>query len=227
MALTEIQKKKVLAVLLAVLAIFIVYRVLTAEEQKRVPLTYKRGAVAASAVRTGHASPGGDVDLLQIFLKKKEEKFPGVKRNIFLMADPKPRPKKRPTMPKTPPPPPVPVKTAEEIAADFARADLSKFRFLGFLTEEDSTLFLSKDGELYTVKSGDRILKNYSVKEAGKNYVILLDTATKVEVRIELTGGESQPQRTQQPQRQRQPPSYRPAPVPYQGMPPPYQQRQR
>ena len=225
MVLTEIQEKKLLAVLLAVLAIVIVYRVLTADEQKRVPLTYKRGAVATSAVRTGHASPGGDIDPLHVFLKKKEEKFPGVKRNIFLMADPKPRPKKRPAIPKTPPPPPVPVKTAEEIAADFARADLSKFRFLGFLTEEDSTLFLSKDGELYTVKSGDRILKNYSVKEAGKNYVILLDTVTKVEVRIELSGGESQPQRTQQPQRR--PPSYRPPPVPYQGMPPPYQQRQR
>ncbi len=225
MVLTEIQEKKLLAVLLAVLAIVIVYRVLTAEEQKRVPLTHKRGAVATSAVRTGHASPGGDIDPLHVFLKKKEEKFPGVKRNIFLMADPKPRPKKRPAIPKTPPPPPVPVKTAEEIAADFARADLSKFRFLGFLTEEDSTLFLSKDGELYTVKSGDRILKNYSVKEAGKNYVILLDTVTKVEVRIELSGGESQPQRTQQPQRR--PPSYRPPPVPYQGMPPPYQQRQR
>ena len=112
MALTEIQEKKVLVVLLAILAIFIVYRVLTAEEQKRVPLTYKRGAVATSAVRTGHASPGGTIDPLQVFLKKKAEKFPGVKRNIFLMADPKPRPKKKPPMPKAPPPPPVPVKTA-------------------------------------------------------------------------------------------------------------------
>jgi hypothetical protein len=38
------------------------------------------------------------------------------------------------------------------------------------------------------VKSGDTILKNYQVKTVGKDHVVLFDTITKVEVRVELTG---------------------------------------
>ena len=101
----------------------------------------------------------------------------------------------------TPTLPPVQVKTPEELAAeaaaaavraaaDAARADLSRFRFLGYLTEQESKLFLSKDGELFIVKSGDAVLKTYRVKEASKDYVVLRDTVTGVEVRIELSGGE-------------------------------------
>jgi hypothetical protein len=33
------------------------------------------------------------------------------------------------------------------------------------------------------------VLKTYQVKSVGKDQVILLDTITKVEVKIELTGG--------------------------------------
>ena len=42
------------------------------------------------------------------------------------------------------------------------------------------------------MKSGDTILKNYRVKETGKDYVILLDTVTRVEVRVELSGSGDQ-----------------------------------
>ena len=45
-------------------------------------------------------------------------------------------------------------------AAELARADMAKFRFLGYLTEkQDSTLFLAKDEELFMVKKGDKIMK--------------------------------------------------------------------
>jgi len=81
------------------------------------------------------------------------------------------------------------VKTAEEIAADLARTDLSKFRFLGYLTDKDSSLFLSKEGELFIVKKGDAVLKSYQIKAVGIDHVVLYDTVTKVEVRIELSGG--------------------------------------
>jgi hypothetical protein len=82
----------------------------------------------------------------------------------------------------------VPVKTGEEVAADLARADPSTFRFLGYLTDKDSSLFLSKEAELFIVKSGDRVNTGYQIKTVGKDHVVLHDTVTEVEVGIDLTG---------------------------------------
>ncbi len=192
MILTREQQKKLLVGLLAALALLVVYRITTAEKPRTAPLTYGRGAVATSSVRTGIQSPASGADPLQVFLVRREEKFPGVIRDIFRMENPvAPKPKPAPVA-VAPVLPPAPVKTPEEIAADASRLDLSKFRFLGYLTDKDSTLFLSKDGELFLVRSGDTVLKNYQVKEAGKDYVILFDTATRVEVRVELSGGADQ-----------------------------------
>jgi hypothetical protein len=114
-------------------------------------------------------------------------------RDIFRMSAPEPAGKRKPVVAQsatiiTQPVSTVPVKTAEEVAADLARADLSKFRFLGYLTDKDSSLFLSKEGELFIVKSGETVLKNYQIKAVGKDHVVMQDTVTKVEVRIELTG---------------------------------------
>lgn len=188
MTLTREQKKKALVVLAAVLTLLVVYRVMSAEKQKTAPLTYRPGSVAASPVRTGLSSPAAGTDPLLIFFAKREEKFSGVARDIFRMADPAPKPKAAP-LPLGPPPPPVPEKTPEELAAEASRADLAKFRFLGYLTDKENSLFLSKDGELFIVKSGETVQKNYKVKEAGIDYVLLVDTVTRVEARIELTGG--------------------------------------
>jgi hypothetical protein len=205
MTLSREKQKNILIALLAVLALLIVYRVVTTEKPKTAPLTYTRGAMASSAMRPGLAERAAGTDPLNVFLRQREEKFPGVSRDIFRMENPTPpRPKPAPVSVVTPTLPPVPVKTPEELAADLARADLSKFRFLGYLTDKDNTLFLSKDGENYIVKSGDTVLKNYKVKEAGKDHVILLDTITRVEVRVELSGGEQSPQQPQmQPQKYR------------------------
>ena len=192
------QEKKTLAVLAAVLALLIIYRVATSERPKTAPLVYPRGSVARSLVREGltAASPGADP--LKVILAKRQEKFPGVSRDIFRMENPAPKPKPA-TVTAPPPPPPPPPPTPEQIAAEkvrlaaeAARADLSRFRFLGYLTSKDNMLFLSKDGETFIVRSGDRLQASYQVKEAGKDYVILLDTATRVEVRVELSGGEAQ-----------------------------------
>lgn len=197
MTLSPEQQKKILIMLVAVLALLIVYRMATAEKPKTAPLTYTQGAIAGSPVRPGLSSQATGVDPLSVFLQRREEKFARVARDIFRMENPAP-PKPKPAAASivTPTLPPVPVKTPEEIAADLARADLSKFRFLGYLTDKDNTLFLSKDGENYIVKSGDRVLKNYIVKQASKDHVILFDTITHVEVRIDLAGSEpaSQPQ---------------------------------
>jgi hypothetical protein len=148
----------------------------------------------SSPVRKGIAPPGGAADPLLVFLERRIEKYPGVTRDLFRMGGTGAPVKKKPalvTMPVatvTVPTSTIPVKTPEEIAAEMARADLSRFRFLGYLTDKDSSLFLSKDGELFIVKSGDTMLKSYQVKAAGKDHVVLFDTITKVEVRVELTG---------------------------------------
>jgi len=199
MAFSRQQEKKFLIGLLAVFAAITAYRVLTDEQPRTAPLTYARGAIASSPVRPGLSSRAAGTDLLGVFLAQRGEKFPGVARDIFRMENPapKPRPKPTPLTAVTPTVPPAPVKTPEELAQDLARADLSKFRFLGYLTDRDKTLFLSKDGENFIVRNGDKVLKTYQVKEAGKDYVVLFDTATRVEVRVELSGSgpEQAPQR--------------------------------
>ena len=58
----------------------------------------------------------------------------------------------------------------------------------GYLTDKDSSLFLSKEGEQFIIKSGDTVLKSYQIKAVGKDHVVLHDTVTRAEVRIELTG---------------------------------------
>jgi hypothetical protein len=194
MALTTQQEKKIAVALFAVLAALVLYRMVSVEEKKTAPLTFTSGMKVSSPVRRAMAAPGGAPDPLMVFLERRIEKYPGVARDLFRMNSTNGQAKRRPTLITKPvatvtlPTSTIPVKTAEEIAADLARADLSKFRFLGYLTDKDSSLFLSKDGELFIVKSGDTMLKNYQVKAVGKDHVVLFDTITKVEVRVELTG---------------------------------------
>jgi len=201
MKLTPQQEKILLIALVAAIVLLNAYFYVTGDKPKTAPLAYPPGSVARSAMRQGPAGAVHGADPLSVFLVKREEKFPGVSRDFFRMENPAPRPKPAPPPVVVAPPPPSapPERTPEEIAADQARADLAKFRFLGYLTEKDNTLFLSKEGELFIVKSGDSLLRNYKVKEASKDYVVLLDTVTRVEVRIELSGGESQPSQPPQP----------------------------
>ena len=195
MALTKTQQIKLLTVLVVMIVVIMGYQWASEEAPRTQPLTYTQGMKVSSPVRKGIAAPGGASDPLMVFLERRVEKYPGVERDLFRMGSTNGQVKKKPaliTMPVatvTLPTDTIPVKTPEEIAADISRADLSKFRFLGYLTDKDSSLFLSKDGELFIVKSGDTILKNYQVKAVGKDHVVLFDTITKVEVRVELTGG--------------------------------------
>ena len=194
MALTTQQEKKIAVALFAVFAALVLYRTVTVEENKTAPLTFTQGMKVSSPVRRGMAASGGASDPLLVFLERRIEKYPGVARDLFRIGGTNGQAKQNPAFISKPiptvslPTSTIPVKTPEEIAADTARADLTRFRFLGYLTDKDSSLFLSKDGELFIVKSGDTMLKNYQVKAVGKDHVVLLDTITKVEVRVELTG---------------------------------------
>ncbi|HEY6011075.1 MAG TPA: hypothetical protein VIX18_06345 [Nitrospirota bacterium] len=202
MRFTRKQQKVTLIALLAALIVLNGWSFMTREKPKTAPLTYKPGATASAPVRRGIAARAGAADPLSVFLEQRAEKYPGLVRDIFRMENPQPAKTKRAvSTAATPTQPLAPVKTPEELAAEAAaaaklaaaeaaRADLSRFRFLGYLTDRESKLFLSKDGELFIVKSGDAVLKTYRVKEASKDHVVLRDTVTGVEVRIELSGGE-------------------------------------
>jgi len=198
MQMTKQQEARVLWVLLAVLGGLVLYRSLGGDQPRTAPLTFTPGMTVSSPVRRGIVSSGPGADPVSLFLTRRVQRYPGVVRDIFhLTADAPVRTPKVATTPAvtvTMPTPTAPVRSPEEIAADAARADLSRFRFLGYLTDKDSSLFLSKDGELFIAKSGDLVLRTYKVKTAGKDHVVLYDTATKVEVRLELTGsGEGKP----------------------------------
>jgi hypothetical protein len=193
MALAKSQQITVLVVLATALVALFVYQRVSHEAPRTQPLTYTRGMKVSSPVRTGISSSGAAADPLAVVVGRRADTYPGVMRDIFRMSVPEPAGKRKQvgaqtTMIITQPVSTVSMKTAEEVAADLARADLSTFRFLGYLTDKDSSLFLSKEGELFIVKSGDTVLKNYQIRAVGKDHVVLHDTVTKVEVRIELTG---------------------------------------
>ena len=192
MASAKSQQITVLAVLATALVALSVYQRVSHEAPRTQPLTYTRGMKVSAPVRRGISAHGAAADPLAVVLERRADTYPGVMRDIFQMSVPEPARRKQVGAQTatiiTQPVSTVPVKTAEEVAADLARADLSTFRFLGYLTDKDSSLFLSKDGELFIVKSGDKVMKNYQVKAVGKDHVVLFDTVTKVEARIELTG---------------------------------------
>jgi hypothetical protein len=198
MTFTREQQKITLGALIVVIALINGYNFMTGGKPKTAPLVYERGAVASSPVRQGLLSRDNSADPLNVFLERHNERYPGVSRDLFRMGNPVVKLKPAPTVVQLPAPAPVAVKTPEEIAAEASRADLSKFRFLGYLTDKENSLFLSKDGELFIVKNGDRVLKNYKVKEAGNDYVVLLDTVTGVEMRIDMSGSVTQQQMPQQ-----------------------------
>ncbi len=206
MTFTKEQQKIALVVSLAVLILLNVYRFMTAEKPRTAPLVYKPGAVATSAVRPGAQTGAGSGDSVSMLLDRSRQRYPGMVRDLFRMQSAVVKPVSRPTptvVVMAPPPTTTgPERSPEDIAADLARADISKFRYLGYtLTDKDNSFFLSKDGELFIVKSSDRTVKNYTIKEANKDYIVLLDPATRVEGKIELSGsGEAPRQPAAQPQ---------------------------
>jgi len=209
MTFTREHQKTALAAMIAIIVLLNGYRYFAAEQPKTAPLAFPRGMVSPSPVRHGLQVRVDGADPLSIVFARSQERYPGVIRNIFRMERPvaKPVSKPIPAVVVTTPSTSAPERTAQEIAADLARADLLKFRYLGYLVEKDMTLFLSKDGELFIVKSGDKLLSNYKIKEVNKDYVVILDTETRIEGRVSLSGGATQ---VQQQSQQQQPQSIQP-----------------
>ncbi|MDH4162446.1 MAG: hypothetical protein OEW15_07120 [Nitrospirota bacterium] len=196
MVVKKDRKKRLLAVLMTVMAALWAYRLMTPEMPRTQPLLYPRGTKVSAPVREGVSPAGLARDPLSRFLARSVEKYPGVERDLFHARasgdDRRPKPvlvTKPVVTVQTAVTPTVLEKTPEEIAREKARIDLLSFRFLGVVvTDKGSSLFLSKDGELFIAKSGDNLLETYRIKDVGRDYVVLQDAVTKVEVRVELTG---------------------------------------
>ena len=174
--------KLLLVVLFGIWVVIVVYQWGTPEKQKRVPLTFTKDRTTIKTSQKEGEALTLHLDLLD---KSREVKWRKPK-NIF-------RPIKiyKPTTTTTTLPrvPEVYVPSPEEIAAEKARQDLSRFKVLGFLDKGGhQEVFLSKDGELFIVRQGDMIQNRYRLKalyqESNREGVILLDPNTNVEVTI-------------------------------------------
>ena len=201
--LNRINPKLFLIVLVGFWAVAIAYRMMSHDEPKRVPLTYRKGQPAVvlkdasvKGVKEAFARGKDGSDLsVRLDLLDQKPPAPGEDlKNIFQplrFVPPKP-PAPPPTIPTAPPPtlpPPPPPPTPEEIAAEQARKDLSEFRYLGFLNRSGKEqAFLSRSGTLFIGKHGDIITGTFLLKELNTNFAIIQETGTKIEITIPLTG---------------------------------------
>ncbi len=197
--MARLNPKLLLAVLVGIWVVLLAYRILSHEEPKRVPLTYRKGQAVAGAPTGDKRAPTGDIkastkgeerrDLtLKLDLLNRKPPVPGAGlKNLFLPLHYEPPKPLLPPLP--PPPPPVHIPTPEEIAAEQARKELSEFRYLGYLNRGGKEqAFLSKGGNLFIVKRGEAITGTYILKEANNNFVVIQETQSKVEMTIALTG---------------------------------------
>jgi len=178
-------QKILLAALVVMWVILLAYRILIHEEPKRAPLTYRPGQTVSSTVAKGKDR----LDLvLKLDLLNLKPPPPGKEvKNLFLPLHYEP-PKPVSPPPTLPPPPPPP--SPEEIAAQKAREELSRFRYLGYLNRTDrEQAFLSRGNDLFIVRRGETITGTYQLKEVNNNFAVIQDTATKVEITLALSGG--------------------------------------
>lgn len=189
----NLNPKSILIILLSIWAILIIYRFAAYEKPRTAPLKYVKGKVIIKAdeitVRDEDKKAGAG--LRMDLLNKKLGNSVQIAKNIFAPLYTPPSPLKKPSAP-----PPLPTKpeakapTPEEIAAERAKAELLKFKYLGFLNKGGiNEAFLSKDNELISAKKGEIIKGKYIIKEVTPNTVVIQDKETQIEQVINLSGG--------------------------------------
>jgi len=194
------KKALILAVLVGLIAVTWGYRALTVKK----PEAPTGKAVAASR---GGAAPL-QLTPVKVDLELLDRPVEPLKagRNIFKPVYSKPELGKQggrnvtvgdtPPLPPPPPPPPPP-KPPEQIAAENAREDMGKFKPVGFLKRKGRTdVFLSYAGEQFIAGKGDTITKTYIMSDIGKDYIIISDSKTRVEVRLKMSSDEGESSKT-------------------------------
>lgn len=184
------RKKLALAILVILLILSIIYSVFSQPRQKKAgslkyPGTGATVSQPRSKVFSSLSSARIDDKKLHLELIDKEHsKFAGFKRNIFspifhedVKQETKPTgrinlpipppPPVRPAPPVTPPAMQVPEQTP-------VQRDMARFTFLGFLKKDNNkTIFLSSDKEIFLVKKGDTIAGKYEVSNLTEDVLTI------------------------------------------------------
>lgn len=192
--------QKVLLSLLGVVWAGLALSVFVVEpEEQHVPLKHVTGQKAPRESGRSQAAQTFKVrmDLLDAARRQTEAAF-GTPRDIFtpLQAE-EPKVKVaagRRALPESPAPqdevpavPPGP--TPEELAAQAAQAELTQFRYLGYLSRQGrQEAFLSKGKDLHIVRTGDTIEQRVLVKTVTPTDVTLQETRSQVEKKVLLAG---------------------------------------
>ncbi len=156
------RKKLILGILLLGLTGALVYAYLATPRQQRVASVAKaRPEQQRRSPAAAKSQPAAEGRLRLDLLERPKASFPGYKRDIFGSWQVVPPRPKSPPVVKAPPPPPPPPRTLPTAPPRFVepvrRQPLARFSFLGFLEKEGSRIvFLSRDNELFVVKSGER-----------------------------------------------------------------------
>lgn len=151
-------KRQQLLILLAlVLVAAIIYAIQTTPEQQRVE---SGSRPSEGIVRSGDLTTAGNNDqtkesLRLELLDRADTEFEDVSRDIFhFYIPPPPPPPPAPVVKQPLPPPPPPVVKAPPPPPTLQQS--VRFTFLGLLSiEEELTVFLAAEDELYVVKDGD------------------------------------------------------------------------
>ena len=199
-------QKALLALLGVVWAGLALWAFVAGPEEQHVPLKHVTGQKAPRESGRGQAVAQTfkvRVDLLDAARRQAETAF-GTPKNIFA-----PFPSEEPgvsvesrakvaagrrarseaLVPKVEAPAVPPGPTAEEVAAQAAQAELTQFRYLGYLSRQGrQEAFLSKGKDLHIVKAGDTIEQRIHVKTVSPTGVALQETKTQVEKTVLLAG---------------------------------------
>lgn len=168
-------RQKVLAVVLLILfALSVGYSYIKYPRQKTVDkLTFTPGQ-PSRPTPVATEKHGDSNRVLLALLDERRLAEATVRRNLFrpLYRDettkilPLPPPPPKPLAALPPLPPPAPTGTAPVVAAEPTpvQRDMARFTFLGFLKKDNQkTIFLSSNKDIFVVKKGDKIAGKYEV----------------------------------------------------------------
>ncbi|TKB79604.1 MAG: hypothetical protein E8D45_03850 [Nitrospira sp.] len=204
--MSEQQKKLVMIGLMSLCVLAVVWRVLGTEEPAHVPLKYVSGQPGPREGSGGQPDSGlrpAGVDQLLPGHAKATHEFKKPK-NIFAplnmreeQAETAGKPVARgggrrplgsfvpPSAVAAPPPPPP---SPEELAAQAARDELGRYRYLGYLNRQGrNQAVLAKEQKLHIVWTGETIEGRVMVKAITSTAVTLQEVPSQVEQILQLS----------------------------------------
>lgn len=186
----NLNPKRLLIILLSIWGLLLFYRIATYEKPRTAPLKYVKGqaVIRQEEITERGEDKKGESRLRKDLLYKKLEASLQISRNIFAPLYTPPPPVKKPSTPTTPPKPEIKVPTPEEIAMERSKAELNKFKYLGFMNKGGiNEAFLSKENELISAKKGETIKGKYLLKDISPNTVLIQDKETLIEQSVSIS----------------------------------------